>query len=44
MPLDAAVSPKNVTTTLHYLVRGAEKPVRYVDEPPTGANGYIWYR
>src|ERR1700734_3935993 len=40
MPLDVTVSPKNVTTTLHYLVRGAEKPVRYVDEPPPGANAY----
>ena len=29
MPLDVTVSPKNVTATLHYLVRGAEKPVRY---------------
>jgi hypothetical protein len=40
MPLDVTVSPKNVTATLHYLVRGAEKPVRYVDEPPTGTNAY----
>ena len=40
MPLDVTVSPKNVTATLHYLVRGAEKPVRYVDEPPTGASAY----
>ncbi len=37
MPLDVTVSPKNVTATLHYLVRGAEKPVRYVDGPPPGA-------
>jgi hypothetical protein len=29
--------PKNLTTTLHYLKRGAEKPTRYVDEPPVGA-------
>jgi len=40
MPLDVTVSPKSVTATLHYLVRGAEKPVRYVDEPPPGAEGY----
>ncbi len=36
MPLDASVSPKNVTATLHYLQRGAERPVRYVGEPPPG--------
>ena len=40
MPLDVTVSPKSVTATLNYLVRGAEKPVRYVDEPPAGAPGY----
>jgi hypothetical protein len=40
MPLDVTVSPKHVTTTLHYLVRGAEKPVRYVDEPPPGVDAY----
>src|ERR1700689_3888021 len=40
MPLDVTVSPKSVTDTLHYLVRGTEKPVRYVDEPPAGAAGY----
>jgi hypothetical protein len=40
MPLDVTVQPKSVTATLHYLLRGAEKPVRYVDEPPTGAAGY----
>src|ERR1700761_3392594 len=40
MPLDVTVSPKHVTATLHYLVRGAEKPVRYVDEPPPGADAY----
>ncbi|MFO1159282.1 MAG: CmcJ/NvfI family oxidoreductase [Reyranellaceae bacterium] len=28
--------PKNLTATLHYLKRGAEKPTRYVDEPPPG--------
>jgi hypothetical protein len=37
MPLDVAVSPKNLTATLHYPVRGAEKPVHYVDVPPPGA-------
>jgi hypothetical protein len=26
MPLDAAVASETLTTTLHYLVRGAEKP------------------
>ena len=31
---------KNLTATLHYLKRGAEKPTRYVDEPPPGAP--IW--
>jgi hypothetical protein len=36
MPLHVTASPKHVTTTLHYLVRGAEKPVRCVDEPPPG--------
>jgi hypothetical protein len=40
MPLDVTVSPKHVRATLHYLVRGAEKPVRYVDEAPPGANEY----
>ncbi len=40
MPLDVTVSPKHVTAPLHYLVRGAEKPVRYVDEPPAGVDAY----
>jgi hypothetical protein len=40
MPLDVSVSPKHVTSTLHYLVRGAEKPVRYVGEAPPGAPAY----
>ena len=35
MPLDTA-SPRTVTATLHYLTRGAERPARYVDEPPAG--------
>lgn len=37
MPLDVSVSPANVTATLHYLKRTAEKPVRYIGEPPPGA-------
>jgi hypothetical protein len=37
MPLDVSVSPKNVTATLHYLVRTAERPVRYAGETPPGA-------
>jgi hypothetical protein len=36
MPLDAIVSPRTTTATLHYLKRGAEKPARYVMEPPPG--------
>jgi hypothetical protein len=40
MPLDVISSPKTVTATLHYLVRGAEKPVRYVGEPPPGTPAY----
>ena len=40
MPLDVTVSSKHVTATLHYLLRGAEKPVRYVDGPPPGAEAY----
>jgi hypothetical protein len=40
MPLDVSVSPKSVTSTLHYLVRGAEKPVRYAGDPPPGAVAY----
>src|SRR5438128_1232538 len=34
MPLDAAV--QSVTATLNYLGPIAEKPTRYVDEPPAG--------
>jgi hypothetical protein len=26
MPLDVAVAPKTLTSTLHYLKRGTEKP------------------
>jgi hypothetical protein len=37
MPLDISVSPKNVMATLHYLRRAAQRPVRYVGEPPPGA-------
>lgn len=40
MPLDAATSPKTVNATLHYLVRGPEKPVRYVGDVPDGASRY----
>lgn len=36
MPLDAALRTKPLTTTLHYLKRGPEKPVRYVFDPPPG--------
>ena len=36
MSIDAAVQPKPLTATLHYLKRGAEKPVRYVFDPPPG--------
>ena len=42
MPLDVAVAPKTLTSTLHYLKRGAEKPAYYRIEPPPGvprANG-----
>ncbi len=45
MPLDVAVAPKTLTSTLHYLKRGkrgAEKPAYYRVEPPPGvprANG-----
>jgi hypothetical protein len=35
MPLDA-VTPHTLTTTLHYLKRGPEKPARYLIEPPPG--------
>jgi len=36
MPLDVAVAPKTLTSTLHYLQRGAEKPAYYRIEPPPG--------
>ena len=36
MPLDLASKTKPITATLHYLKRGPEKPVRYVEEPPPG--------
>jgi hypothetical protein len=36
MPLDIVSSPQSLTTTLHYLVRGPERPVRYVEAPPPG--------
>jgi len=36
MSLETVVQPKPLTTTLHYLKRGAEKPVRYVNDPPPG--------
>jgi len=36
MPLDAAIAPKTLTSTLHYLIRGNEKPAAYRIEPPPG--------
>lgn len=36
MPLDDNHLPQTLTTTLNYLVRGAEKPTRYVGAPPPG--------
>jgi hypothetical protein len=36
VPLDAIPSGKTLTATLHYTKRGAERPVRYVGEPPPG--------
>src|SRR3954453_13618781 len=36
MPLDAALRPEHLTSTLHYLQRGSEKPARYRIEPPPG--------
>src|SRR5215204_1903675 len=36
MPLDVAVAPKSLTSTLHYLERGTERPARYRIEPPPG--------
>src|SRR5256714_3410122 len=38
MPLDAAVTPRTLTSTLHYLKRGAEKPASYRIEPPPGVS------
>ncbi len=36
MPLDTAIAPKTLTSTLHYLKRGTEKPASYRIEPPPG--------
>ena len=36
MALDAAIAPRNLTATLHYLKRGPEKPAFYRTEPPPG--------
>jgi hypothetical protein len=36
MPLDFAETPTTLTTTLHYLKRGAEKPAYYRIDPPPG--------
>src|SRR5258708_12778390 len=36
MPLDVAVAPKTLVSTLHYLKRGSEKPAYYRIEPPPG--------
>jgi len=36
MPLDVAAVPKTLTSTLHYLKRGTEKPASYRIEPPPG--------
>src|SRR5262245_39287911 len=36
MPLDVAAAPNTLTSTLHYLKRGAEKPASYRIEPPPG--------
>ena len=36
MPLDVAIAPKTLTSTLHYLERGTEKPAAYRVEPPPG--------
>ena len=38
MPLDVVSQTKSLTTTLHYLKRGAEKPARYVNDPPPGVS------
>src|SRR3954466_11824067 len=36
MPLDAVATPRTLTSTLHYLERGTEKPAYYRIEPPPG--------
>jgi hypothetical protein len=36
MSIVAHVSPRPLTATLHYLKRTADRPVRYVKEPPPG--------
>src|SRR5499433_3883886 len=36
MPLDAAIAPKTLISTLHYLKRGTEKPAYYRVDPPPG--------
>ena len=36
MPLDIMPTARTVTSTLHYLQRGKDKPARYVSEPPPG--------
>ena len=36
MPLDVAVAPTTLTSTLHYLKRSTEKPASYRIEPPPG--------
>src|ERR1700739_1356694 len=36
MPLDVAIAPKTLTSTLHYLERSTEKPASYRIEPPPG--------
>jgi hypothetical protein len=37
MPLDIATRrPQTTTAELHYLIRTAERPARYVTEPPPG--------
>ena len=36
MSLEAAITPRNLTATLHYLKRGQEKPAFYRIEPPPG--------
>jgi hypothetical protein len=36
MSLDAAIAPRNLTATLHYLKRGPEKPTYYRIETPPG--------